>query len=93
MHEITILNRILRWNSRGLEYDADPRHVGVFLKQMDMTECKVASTPGTEEEGQTKEDHDEKLSQEDSSSYRALIARQRARARQPEAKQRAPTCT
>ena len=32
-HEITILNRVLRWTDKGLEYEADPRHAEIIVSE------------------------------------------------------------
>ena len=34
--EVSILNRIVRWTTEGMEYEADPRHVEKLLRDMDM---------------------------------------------------------
>ena len=52
--EARVLNRIVRWTSEGLEYEADPRHVEIIFKQLNIGECKVVSTLGTREEGRAK---------------------------------------
>ena len=43
--EVSILNRVLRWTDRGVEYEADPRHVEKLLRDMGMIDCKPLSTP------------------------------------------------
>ena len=45
--EVSILNRVVRWVTGGVEYEADPRHVEKLLRDMDMEACKPLSTPGT----------------------------------------------
>ena len=49
--EVRVLNRVLRWTDKGIEYEADPRHVEIILKQLNIDQCKLATTPGTKEEG------------------------------------------
>ena len=44
--EVSILNRIVRWDAAGIEYEADPRHVEKLLRDMEMTGCKSLSSPG-----------------------------------------------
>ena len=34
--EVSILNRVVRWTTEGIEYEADPRHVEKLLRDMDM---------------------------------------------------------
>ena len=45
--EVRVLNRILRWTTAGVEYEADPRHVEIILKQLNIEACKPVITPGT----------------------------------------------
>ena len=79
--EVRVLNRILRWTKEGIEYEADPRHVEIMLKQLNIQDCKFVATPGTKEEGQIKEGDkndnvvSDSLSSERTSAYRALVAR------------------
>ncbi len=49
--EASILNRIVRWGSQELFYEADPRHVEKLLKEMDMSNCKPATSPGVKSVG------------------------------------------
>ena len=35
-HELCILNRVLRTCSRGVEYEADPRHVEELIRSMEL---------------------------------------------------------
>ena len=44
--EIRILNRILRITPKGLEYEADPRHVELLAKALNLENCKPVATPG-----------------------------------------------
>ena len=48
--EALVLNCIIRWASKGLEYEADPRQVEKLLKEMKLSGegVKGAVTPGTE---------------------------------------------
>ena len=42
--EITILNRILRLTSKGLAYEADPRHVELLARALGLEQCGRVST-------------------------------------------------
>ena len=44
--EISILNRIVRWENDHLRYEADPRHVEKLTRDLGMEDCKPLSTPG-----------------------------------------------
>ena len=55
--QIEALNRILAWNNdRGMEYEADPRHIEIILKQLQLNEARAVTTPGAQEEGRTGDD-------------------------------------
>ncbi len=49
--EVSILNRIVRWGSQELFYEADPRHVEKLLKEMDMVDCKPVTSSGVKAGG------------------------------------------
>ena len=76
-----VLNRILKWTSEGIGYEADPIHVEIIPKLFDIDNCKVATIPGTKQEchaktGDTEESRDdENSSNEKHSIYRAPVAR------------------
>ena len=44
--EATVLNRVIRWTSAGLEYEADPRQVERLLAEVELEGANGASTPG-----------------------------------------------
>ena len=44
--EATILNRVVRWTSKGLEYEADPRQVERLLAEVELDGANGAATPG-----------------------------------------------
>ena len=73
--QVRVLNRVLTWTSRGVEYEADPRHAELVTKDLGLEGAKGVATPGTKEEGTTKEEHAEKLDPAKTSSYRAIVAR------------------
>ena len=52
--EVRVLNRIVRLDAEGLSYEADPRHVEIMFKQMNMQDSKPVVTLGTEDEGTLK---------------------------------------
>ena len=74
--EVKILNRIVGWdNSRGLVFEADPRHAEIIINQLKLTDAKVVATPGTKDEGRTTNDCREEREGEQASQFRALTAR------------------
>ena len=71
-----VLNRVIRWTSDGLEYEADPRQVERLLAdlELDGEGVKNASTPGVkplQEQLKT----EKKLDKEKHTEYRAIAAR------------------
>ena len=44
--EIRILNRILKIDADGLKWDADPRHLELLAKSLDLEACRKESIPG-----------------------------------------------
>jgi len=71
--EITILNRVTRWTGEGIEYEADPRHAEIIIKELGLSGGKTVSTPGCKK---TKiEDEGEPMNAEESTKFRALVAR------------------
>ena len=44
--QIKILNRVVsRHDKEGLSYEADPRHVEILFKQLQLTDTKPVATP------------------------------------------------
>ena len=74
--EVKILNRIVGWGGvKGITFEADPRHAEIISNQLKLNEAKVASTPGTKDEGTTIVDSDAPLEDDQASQYRTIIAR------------------
>ena len=49
---VKILGRTMRWSDVGIEYEADPRHCEIVLKELNLENCKPVSMPfGPEEQG------------------------------------------
>ena len=40
------MNRIVRIDDHGLRYEADPRHVGLLARSLNLEQCKHVVTPG-----------------------------------------------
>ena len=74
--QIEICNRIVSWHdTKGIIYEVDPRHVEIIFKQLQLTQAKLVTTPGTKDERRTSEDHKEELGDKEATLYRALMAR------------------
>ena len=43
LKEIRILNRVVRWTSEGIEYEADDKHVNVILAELNLCEDSEGS--------------------------------------------------
>ena len=73
-HELCILNWLLRICPRGVEYEADPRHVEELIRSMELEGCNSVSTPGATE---TLDNiaNDGPLVKEAETSFRAAVAR------------------
>ena len=53
--QVRVVNRILTWTTRGVDYGADPRHAELVMKDLGLDQAKGVTTPGTKEGGRTKE--------------------------------------
>ena len=74
--QVKIFNRVVSWHGRrGITDEAEPRHAELAIEQLGMKGAKRATTPGTREDGRTKEEHQEILSEKEATMYRAAIAR------------------
>ena len=70
-----ILNRIVRWTSKGYEMEADPRHCELVLKQLNIEGQKSLSSPGVEGQDEEDGENDELLKGDQASSFRGITAR------------------
>ena len=44
--EISLVNRVVRWMPRGIEYEADPRQVEKLLREIELEGANCAVKPG-----------------------------------------------
>ena len=70
-----ILNRVVRATDKGYEMEADPRHAELIIEQLDLTNAKGVSSPGTDEPSADIEEEPEPLETEQASAFRAIAAR------------------
>ena len=70
-----VLNRIIRRNESGWEYEADQRHAELIVKTLKLEESKSVSTAGEDEKEWLVEENEEKLEHAQAREYRALAAR------------------
>ena len=74
-HGIALLNRVLSWNSEGIQYEADQRHVEILLETTGYQDVKGVVTPGINEpESAVQEDDGEPLDDVEASLFRAAAA-------------------
>ena len=43
--EVRVLNRLLRWGEKGMEYEPDQFHVDLVIEQADVANCKPVTNP------------------------------------------------
>lgn len=72
--EVSILNRVVRWDGDVIEYEADPRHVEKLLRDMHMEECKPLSSPGVKVSSDELEQENKPLVGEAVTLYRSGAA-------------------
>ena len=79
-NQLQILNKTVRWSTRGLWIEADPRHVEEVIKALGLEGASPAPSPGVSAKGETRvEDNessiDPELGQEETTVFRAVAAR------------------
>ena len=77
VREIRVLNRIIRWTARGIEYEPDQRHSDLLMRELGTKNAKPVNTPCTAE-GMLNDEEGERykeLQGQDATKYRALAAR------------------
>ena len=89
--EVKILNKVIRLTEAGLEFEADPRHAELIVRELELQDAKPAATPGCKEtkvrkdrewkdkESDDEEEEDEEdeaeMGKEDATKFRGLVAR------------------
>ena len=67
---------VVSWNGfKGISYEVDCRHVELVVEQFGLQDAKCVSTLGVREEGLTNEEHEEPLNEQETTRYRAAMAR------------------
>ena len=72
--EISVLNRIIRWTAKGIQYKADPRQVEKLLRDIELEGANRAATPGQKILAHQVESEVE-LPERNFTCFRALAAR------------------
>ena len=74
--EVKILNRCIRWTSKGLEYEADPRHAKAIIEALGLQGANPLSIPGAVNEEQEKDkDSSSESTKMGDKEFRAIAAR------------------
>lgn len=71
--EVEFLGRRIAWESEGLKYYSDPKHIDVMLSEWGMSECRTVVSPGVKSEKSESEERE--LSGSQLRRYRASAAR------------------
>eukprot|EP00973_Karenia_brevis_P046223 6408888-Karenia_brevis.AAC.1 len=69
-----VLNRTITYTDAGIEYEPDPRHAEIIVNELGLEACNSVVTPGEVEEQFSKE-AEKKLSAEQASKYKSIVAR------------------
>ena len=69
-----MLNRVVRWTSRGLEYEADPRQAEKLIRDTELQGANSVTTPGVKPLAHQLE-KEEPLSMADFTRFRGQAAR------------------
>ena len=72
--EAKYLNRILRWTSDGLEYEGDPKHAQILLREWGMVDCLPMDCPISKDTEERLGEGD-KLGEQEVRPVRRAIAR------------------
>ena len=70
-----LLNRVLRCTTDGWEVEPDQRHVDLIIKDLDLGSANEVITPGEKDPKGKAVEVEEELSPEDTTKYRAIVAR------------------
>ena len=74
--EVRVLNRVLRWEATGIDYEPDQRHAEVIVRELGLENAKSLTSPWSAEELKEGDDADtEPLAGEEATRYRAVTAR------------------
>ncbi len=75
--QIKVLNRIISWTPKGLEYEADLRHSELVVQALGLQAAKTVVTPAVPEEREHGDagGQEEELTKEEVTAYRAITAR------------------
>ena len=64
------LNRIIRWNSNGFSWEADPKHSVLLTQELKLDKSKGVETPSCKETGKNERDVEEPLDPAEAKQFR-----------------------
>ena len=73
--EVVILGRMVRWTSRGIEFEADPRHRRVLAEYFGFTEASTAAAFNGDKEKKEEAEDDMEMEKAEAKEFRGLVAR------------------
>ena len=72
--QANILNRIIRWTTSGIEYEADPKHANIIMEECEIMDSRPSKVTGVPEKFHD-EDQLELLDEASATRFRAVAAR------------------
>ena len=74
LKQARVLNRIITWTTNGIEYEADPRHAEILMRDLEIFAKDSVVTPGVKRRAEDIESN-QPLPDEQHTQYRCLAAR------------------
>ena len=71
--KIKVLNRVIRWSSRGISYEADVEHIPEMVTALNLEHCKPLTAPGSKQEDNL--DGESEMCPGAATQYRAATAK------------------
>ena len=74
--ELKVLNRTIKWETEGISYEADNKHVQSVAKALNMEHCRFLSAPGAKRDEKRSDAKGEtEMSPSEATKYRAAVAK------------------
>lgn len=75
LKEARVLNRVVRADPQGWEYEPDQRHMELIVKGLGLENAKAVRAPGEDEKSWEEEDNAKSLNTVESQKFRSIAAR------------------
>ena len=72
VREARVLNRVIRVDEKGWEYEPDQRHAEMIVRDMNLNEAKGVKTQCEDEKAWLKEEDREEIRESEKREYRAI---------------------